>query len=566
MKKILFYSVIFLIYYRIFPETSTHYIKDDMNKLIKIDIDINNKKILSYDNEYLKIPEKIYRFSVSPSKKKIFYIIAKEWGEDLYIYNDITQSSHFIYSLRGTEDNSEYFKKSGMNPIGMGLLVGNIHWINDEKIILDTYTNYDGGGWSSNNLILIENNQFKILKNDDQFEWRYNILSEEEYLISNYKNAYLFNIETNNKKELFSFKPVITYSEFNYNPLITKNNDKYYALIPYYDIQIKDSTTLYQYDETIGQQKIEEFENFRWFEYFYSTDKNFLLYRTDNEVKIYDLANSSKISYDKKRNFGIKLYGWNTSKNEFIYSVNNKLYLGTPNTSPKEIYTKYELNIINEIIWDLENYIVLKIDNYIKDSYDYILNDLNGFEYKLQLNDDKSLLSWIYDKKLWLPKNKVLKYSGVEKDSVAWIDKTLKKNVEISFKWEGDFKGKSQPELLLILYGNGKLDETFWNDGFSLNYTIENNQPRSDIRTNGIYDGVKYVATNYHIKKINTNIKHDCLIKIKNNRLSFTINNELIHSNVFINMDKMNGFLGFANYWGSSASFEVTDIVIAELN
>ncbi|MCP4163894.1 MAG: hypothetical protein GY760_27855 [Deltaproteobacteria bacterium] len=185
--------------------------------------------------------------------------------------------------------------------------------------------------------------------------------------------------------------------------------------------------------------------------------------------------------------------------------------------------------------------------------------------FSCDININGYITNWFYNENHWKVDENKITYIGDETDSVAWINKEIPKNVEITFKWKAEQNDTDRNELIVILKGNKGLIGDFWTDGVNINYISSPEGNISEIRINGVYEGCEWPNYEDNLPLFDNKIEHECKIIYDNNILTFSIDNYIIHKGVIVKLDNENNFFGVANCWESSYKNEFYDVVINEL-
>jgi len=168
---------------------------------------------------------------------------------------------------------------------------------------------------------------------------------------------------------------------------------------------------------------------------------------------------------------------------------------------------------------------------------------------------------WMHDSKYWLKDGDAIIYKGNSVNTVAWIDKKIKENTTIEFKWKVESEDNNF-ELIIILFGNGALKGDFWADGIVLNYLSKGTNNLSWIRLNGIYDKVVFVNGEDNVPYFNANKEHTSKITYDEGVLSYYIDDTVIQNRVLVRLDNTTGYFGVANYWENKDLFTISDVRI----
>ncbi len=175
---------------------------------------------------------------------------------------------------------------------------------------------------------------------------------------------------------------------------------------------------------------------------------------------------------------------------------------------------------------------------------------------------------WHYDERYWLLEGVNLRNVGYPKDAIAWFERTLPDETDVTFTYTTKGRdGSNYYEVIFILYGNRSLNSDFWDDGIIINYKIEDPGTRGDghqswIRIGNLYRGATWVGRQNHLPFFKPDTPHTVRIIYKNKRFSFFIDNVAIHKDVPIPLKKAPGYLGVAGYWENRHEFTVSDVVI----
>jgi len=190
---------------------------------------------------------------------------------------------------------------------------------------------------------------------------------------------------------------------------------------------------------------------------------------------------------------------------------------------------------------------------------------INPAKYKPQT------IKWVFNEQYWLPENGNLRYVGYGRDEVAWMDWSLPATFSITFDFtaKSTFDNRYQSadfyEMVFIILGSKSLDASFWQEGIKINYLV--GAPGSEtgneswIRTGSIYDP-KWISNRNRLKMFSPDKPHKIKITYTNKRLSFYIDGELIHDNIYVILKNNIGYFGVANYHGNKNEFLISNLTI----
>lgn len=199
----------------------------------------------------------------------------------------------------------------------------------------------------------------------------------------------------------------------------------------------------------------------------------------------------------------------------------------------------------------------------IGDKSNNIVFKNNTFERASDHNSLATKKQWFYTEGLWQETQDGVTYIGGDskRDSVAWFDRVLNDNVDISFQFT-NISGSS-PDLggmLFIIYGSGATTGDFWKDGAVISYGIGDRN--SWVRLNGIYKDVTFLSVKNSLPYFAPDKKHKVKIHYYNNYLSFYIDDMPIHENVYIKQPLKGKYFGVCNWGKMTETMILSDLQI----